>query len=100
MSVEERIAGLINASALSLQEFARWADLDEARLMNALAGKRRFTMLDLAKITEFCRVTGRGSHVTVEWLATGTQPPKWIRRSQDMRWRVCPAARRRRRGPR
>jgi len=58
--------------------------LDEARLMNALAGKRRFTMLDLPTIAKFCQVPGRGSHVTVQWLATDTQPPKWIRRSQDM----------------
>jgi hypothetical protein len=76
VTITERIAGLIEASGLTAQEFAQRAQLDEARLINALNGLRRFSSLDVALIAEF-------TETTVDWLITGQHP--W----GDLRISLC-----------
>lgn len=76
LTIVERISGLIAASGLTPHEFAQRAQLDEARLINALTGLRRFSSLDVALIAEF-------TETTVDWLITGKNP--W----GDLRISVC-----------
>lgn len=63
----DRVRELIQASGLSKHAFALGIGLDASKLSKSLAGTRRFTSLDLARIAE-----ARG--VTVDWLITGEEP--------------------------
>lgn len=57
----------IRTSGLSQHAFALEIGLDDSKLSKSLAGTRRFTSLDLARIAELCGVT-------VDWLITGDEP--------------------------
>lgn len=75
-TIAERVAGLIAASGLGQRAIAEQMRIDEFRLAAALAGTRRFTSLDLARI-------GDRFDVTVDWLLTGKDP--W----GDLRINLC-----------
>jgi transcriptional regulator with XRE-family HTH domain len=57
MTIAERVTQVIEASGLTLDEFARRAGREPSRLRDAVAGQRRFTSLDLALIADFAGVT-------------------------------------------
>lgn len=61
-----RVRLTITATSASETEFAAQADIEPHKLADVLAGQRRLTSLDYAKIAE------RGQ-VTVDWLLTGQQ---------------------------
>lgn len=64
--VADRVRALAGRSGLSQQEFAARIGLDSPKLSKSLAGVRRFSSLDLARIAETCSVT-------VDWLLTGEE---------------------------
>lgn len=64
----DRVRDLIRTLGQSQQEFAREIGLDGPKLSKTLAGTRRFSSLDLARIAERC-------DVTVDWLITGEESP-------------------------
>lgn len=66
-STAERVRELIVASGLSQRIYADRIGLDTTKLSKSLTGSRRFTSLELARISEL-------SNVTVDWLITGTEP--------------------------
>jgi Zn-dependent peptidase ImmA (M78 family)/transcriptional regulator with XRE-family HTH domain len=63
----ERVRNLIAASGLTHRAFAERIGLDTTKLSKSLTGGRRFTSLELARISEL-------SEVTVDWLITGVEP--------------------------
>lgn len=67
-SVPERVLSLIEASGLTRREFGQQVGLDESKMSKSLSGARRFSSVDLARISELCKVT-------VDWLITGEEPP-------------------------
>lgn len=66
--VAARIRGLIASRGQAQKDFAEAVGLDAPKLSKSLAGARRFTSLDLAKIADVCEVT-------VDWLLTGHETP-------------------------
>lgn len=66
-STQDRVRELIQRSSLSQDAFARRIGLDGPKLSKSLSGARRFSSLDLARISEICEVT-------VDWLITGEEP--------------------------
>lgn len=62
--VTARVNGVIERSSLSKKDFAKAIGIDGPKLAKSLAGKRRFTSLELALVAEL------GS-TTVDWLLTG-----------------------------
>jgi Zn-dependent peptidase ImmA (M78 family)/transcriptional regulator with XRE-family HTH domain len=67
-STSDRVRDLIRESGLTQHDFAQRIGLDDSKLSKGLAGSRRFSSLDLARIAELCTVT-------VDWLITGEVPP-------------------------
>ncbi len=63
----ERIREVIARSGMNQGEFARLMGLDAPKLSKSLAGTRRFTSLDVARIAEI-------GAVSVDWLLGGTEP--------------------------
>ncbi|MEP7161506.1 MAG: XRE family transcriptional regulator [Dermatophilaceae bacterium] len=63
-----RIRDLIAESGLSQGSFATEVGLDPSKMSKSLAGTRRFSSLDLARIAERAKVT-------VDWLMTGEETP-------------------------
>lgn len=53
---------------MTRRAFAEQVGLDESKLSKSLSGARRFSSVDLARISELCGVT-------VDWLLTGDEPP-------------------------
>ena len=64
----DRVRDLIALSGVSQGEFASGVGLDPSKMSKSLAGARRFSSLDLARIAE-------RSTVTVDWLLTGGETP-------------------------
>ncbi|GAA3623194.1 hypothetical protein GCM10022223_45220 [Kineosporia mesophila] len=64
-NTSERVRELIAASGLTHRAYADQIGLDTTKLSKSLRGGRRFTSLELARISEL-------SNVTVDWLITGT----------------------------
>ena len=64
----DRVRDLIRASGHTQQEFAARIGLDGPKLSKTLAGTRRFSSLDLARVAELC-------DVTLDWLVTGEESP-------------------------
>lgn len=67
-SIPDRVRETIQASGLSQHAFALRIGLDDSKLSKSLSGARRFSSLDLARISDLCGVT-------VDWLVTGDEPP-------------------------
>ncbi len=63
----ERIREVIATSGMNQGEFARLMGLDAPKLSKSLAGTRRFTSLDIARIAEV-------GDVSVDWLLGGAEP--------------------------
>lgn len=63
----DRVREQIRTSGRSQRAFALDVGLDDSKLSKSLAGTRRFSSLDLARIAELCGVT-------VDWLITGDDP--------------------------
>lgn len=69
VSTADRVRRLIDESGLNQADFAEQVGLDGPKLSKSLAGTRRFTSLDLARIAEYC-------HTTVDdLLGVSTQSP-------------------------
>ena len=66
MGVEERVRQLIEESDLTHTEFGARIGLEKTKLSKSLAGRRRFTFLELA-------LAAQQGGVTVDWLLTGTE---------------------------
>ena len=66
MGVEERVRQLIKESDLTHTEFGARIGLEKTKLSKSLAGRRRFTSLELA-------LAAQQGGVTVDWLLTGTE---------------------------
>ena len=66
MGVEERVRQLIRESDLTHTEFGARIGLEKTKLSKSLAGRRRFTFLELA-------LAAQQGGVTVDWLLTGTE---------------------------
>jgi Zn-dependent peptidase ImmA (M78 family) len=66
-STAERVRDLIAASGLTQRAYAEQIGLDTTKLSKSLTGGRRFTSLELARISQL-------SDVTVDWLITGAEP--------------------------
>mgnify|MGYP000855596607 FL=1 len=66
MGVEERVRQLIKESDLTHTEFGARIGLEKTKLSKSLAGRRRFTFLELA-------LAAQQGGVTVDWLLTGTE---------------------------
>jgi Zn-dependent peptidase ImmA (M78 family)/transcriptional regulator with XRE-family HTH domain len=66
-STPERVRDLIAASGLTQRAYGEHIGLDTTKLSKSLTGGRRFTSLELARISEL-------SNVTVDWLITGAEP--------------------------
>ena len=64
----DRIRELIAGSGLGQGGFAAEVGLDPSKMSKSLAGTRRFSSLDLARIAAHARVT-------VDWLMTGEETP-------------------------
>lgn len=64
----DRIRDLIAGSGLAQGDFATEVGLDPSKMSKSLAGTRRFSSLDLARIAEHAKVT-------VDWLMTGEETP-------------------------
>lgn len=64
----DRVRELIATTGLSQHAFGEQVGLDDSKLSKSLAGARRFSSLDLARIADLCSVT-------VDWLITGAEPP-------------------------
>ncbi|MDN5789408.1 MAG: XRE family transcriptional regulator [Micrococcales bacterium] len=64
----DRIRDLIADSGLAQGDFAIAVGLDPSKMSKSLAGTRRFSSLDLARIAEHAKVT-------VDWLMTGEETP-------------------------
>ncbi|RWU85193.1 hypothetical protein CWN80_03350 [Janibacter hoylei PVAS-1] len=62
----ERVRLVMERTGLSQGEFAQQVGLDASKMSKSLAGARRFSSLDLARIAEF-------GHVSVDWLLTGEE---------------------------
>jgi transcriptional regulator with XRE-family HTH domain len=58
---------LIAASGLTQRDYAERIGLDATKLSKSLTGGRRFTSLELARISEL-------ANFTVDWLITGAEP--------------------------
>ncbi|MGL5863875.1 MAG: helix-turn-helix domain-containing protein [Phycicoccus sp.] len=67
-STEERVRDVIERSGHSHREFAELVGLDASKLSKSLAGTRRFTSVDLARIGDL-------GDVSIEWLLGGDEPP-------------------------
>lgn len=67
-SPSDRIRDLIAGSGLAQGDFATAVGLDPSKMSKSLAGTRRFSSLDLARIAEHAKVT-------VDWLMTGEETP-------------------------
>lgn len=65
-TISDRVRTLIADSGSSQGDFARRIGLDDSKLSKSLAGARRFSSLDLARIAEACSVS-------VDWLLTGQE---------------------------
>ena len=66
MGVEKRVRQLIKESGLTHTEFGARIGLEKTKLSKSLAGRRRFTSLELA-------LAAQQGGVTVDWLLTGTE---------------------------
>lgn len=66
-STADRVRDLIRMSGRNQRVFATEVGLDDSKLSKSLAGSRRFTSSELARIAELC-------HVTVDWLISGDEP--------------------------
>lgn len=64
-TVSDRVRTVVDRLRLSQGEFAERVGLDKTKMSKSLAGVRRFSSLDLARIAEVGKVT-------VDWLVTGT----------------------------
>jgi len=64
----ERVREVIERSGQSHREFAELVGLDASKLSKSLAGTRRFTSVDLARIGDL-------GAVSIEWLLGGEEPP-------------------------
>lgn len=75
--MEERVRQVLLESGLDQNDFARSIGLDAPKLSKSLAGKRRFTSLELARVAE---VGG----CSVDWIITGRDPfrPVFARRAR------------------
>jgi len=67
-SPADRVRLLIGESGLSQGDFATGVGLDPSKMSKSLAGTRRFSSLDLARISDHAKVT-------VDWLMTGVETP-------------------------
>jgi Zn-dependent peptidase ImmA (M78 family) len=67
LTTQDRVRDLIAASGLTHRVYAERIGLDTTKLSKSLTGGRRFTSLELARISEL-------SDVTVDWLITGAEP--------------------------
>lgn len=67
-SIPDRVREVIRTSGLSQHAFGQRIGLDDSKLSKSLSGARRFSSLDLARISELCGVT-------VDWLITGEELP-------------------------
>jgi Zn-dependent peptidase ImmA (M78 family) len=65
-TVSDRVRTVVDRLRLSQGEFAERVGLDKTKMSKSLAGVRRFSSLDLARIAE----TGG---VSVDWLLTGSE---------------------------
>lgn len=63
-TVSDRVRTVVERLRLSQGEFAERVGLDKTKMSKSLAGVRRFSSLDLARIAEV-------GEVTVDWLVTG-----------------------------
>ncbi|MDR6573189.1 Zn-dependent peptidase ImmA (M78 family) [Curtobacterium sp. 320] len=73
--VETRVLAVIEESGMAHAQFAAAVGMDPTKLSKSLAGRRRFTSLELARVAD----VGRRS---VDWLITGAAPfrPVFARR--------------------
>ncbi|MGW5663281.1 helix-turn-helix domain-containing protein [Streptomyces sp. NPDC003758] len=68
-SVTDRVRKVMGAASVSQTAFAEAVGLTRDKMSKSLAGVRRFTSLDLARIAEF-------GNTTVDWLLTGREPQR------------------------
>ncbi|MCT7351021.1 XRE family transcriptional regulator [Streptomyces sp. 15-116A] len=68
-SVIDRVRSVMAAASVNQAAFAEAIGLTSDKLSKSLAGVRRFTSYDLARIAEF-------GHTTVDWLLTGREPQR------------------------
>ena len=66
--IASRVRQVLEDSGLTQREFGARIGLDDSKLSKSLAGARRFSSLDLARIAE-------AFDVPVEWLLTGAESP-------------------------
>jgi Zn-dependent peptidase ImmA (M78 family)/transcriptional regulator with XRE-family HTH domain len=66
--IASRVRQVLEGSGLTQREFGARIGLDDSKLSKSLAGTRRFSSLDLARISD-------SFSVPVDWLITGVESP-------------------------